>query len=104
MNSRARTTSLVPVWAVVGAAGLAATLSFTAVEASRTGCIQAGVADLISVAGIAGFGLAVSALLLVGAVPRYRAPGPVLVAAAALVLSLYTVVTFLAQDGTACGF
>ena len=104
MNARARAAALVPVWALVGAAGLAATLSFTAVEASRPGCIEAGVADLISVAGISGFGLAVSALLLVGTVPRYRAPGPVLVASAALVLSLYAVVRFLAQDGTACGF
>ncbi len=104
MNTRARATARVPVWAVVGTAGLAATLSFTAVLASRTGCIGAGVADLVSVGGIAGLGLAVSALLLVGAVPRYRAPAPVLGASAALALSLYAVVTFLAQDGATCGF
>ena len=104
MNTRARAAALVPVWALVGAAGIAATLSFTAVQASRAGCIATDVADLVSVGGIAGLGLAVSALLLVSAVPRYRAPAPVLGASAALALSLYAVVTFLAQDGAACGF
>jgi hypothetical protein len=104
MNTRARAAALAPVWALVGAAGLVATLSFTAVQASRAGCIETRVADLVSVGGIAGLGLAVSALLLVGAVPRYRAPAPVLGASAALALSLYAVVTFLAQDGAACGF
>ncbi len=104
MNGRARASALVPVWALIGTAGLAATLSFTAVHGSRTGCIGARVADLVSIGGIAGLGLAVSALLLVGTVPRYRAPAPVFGASAALALSLYTVVTFLAQDGTACGF
>lgn len=104
MNARARAAALVPVWALVGIAGLAATLAFTAVQASRTGCIGTRVADLVSIGGIAGLGLAVSALLLVGAVPRYRAPAPVLGASAALVLSLYAVVTYLAQDIAACGF
>jgi len=104
MNVRARATAPVSVWAIVGAAGLAATLSFTAVEASRGGCIDAGVAEIVSVGGIAGLGLAVSALLLVGAVPRYRSPAPVLGASVALVLSLYAVVTFLAQDGATCSF
>jgi hypothetical protein len=104
MKARGRATALLPVWAFVGTAGLAATLSFTAVQASRSGCIGTRVADFVSIGGIAGLGLAVSALLLVGAVPRYRAPAPAFGAAAALVLSLYTVVTYLAQDGAACGF
>jgi hypothetical protein len=104
MNARARASALIPVWALVGAAGLAATLSFTAVQASRAGCIGARVADLVSVGGIAGLGLAVSALLLVGAVPRYRSPAPILGASVALALSLYAVVTFLALDGAACSF
>lgn len=104
MKARARATALVPVWALVGTAGLAATLSFTAVQGSSGGCIGAHVADLVSIGGIAGLGLAASALLLVGAVPRYRSPAPAFGASAALVLSLYAVVTYLAQDGTACGF
>jgi hypothetical protein len=104
MKNRAPATAPVPVWALVGAAGLAATLSFTAVQASLAGCISTRVADLVSIGGIAGIGLAVSTLVLVGAVPRYRAPAPVVGAAAALALSLYAVVTLLTQDGTACGF
>lgn len=103
MDARARAAALVPVWALVGTAGLAATLSFTAVQASRAGCMGARVVDFVSVGGIAGLGLAVSALLLVGAVPRYRALAPVLGASAALALSLYAVVTYLAQDGAVCG-
>ena len=104
MKARARATALVPVWALVGIAGLAATLSFTAVQGSRSGCIGTRVADFVAIGGIAGLGLAVSALLLVGAVPRYRALAPAIGASAALVLSLYAVVTLLAQDGAACGF
>lgn len=104
MNARARAAALLPVWALVGTAGLAATLSFTAVQASRTGCIGTGVADLVSIGGIAGLGLSVSALLLVGAVPRYRAPAPICGASIAFALSLYAVVTYLAQDGAGCGF
>jgi hypothetical protein len=104
MKARARATALVPVWALVGTAGLAATLSFTAVQASRAGCIGTRVADFVAIGGIAGLGLAVSALLLVGAVPRYRAPAPAFGASAALALSLYAVVTLLAQGGAACGF
>lgn len=104
MNARARAAALLPVWALVGTAGLAATLSFTAVQASRTGCISTRVADLVSIGGIAGLGLAVAVFLLVGAVPRYRTPAPVFGASTAFALSLYAVVTYLTQDGAACGF
>ena len=103
MNARARLAALLPVWALIGTAGLASTLSFVAVEASCSGCVGSGVADLISIGGMAGLGLAVAALLLVGTVPRYRAAAPALGACAALALSLYAVVTFLAQNGSACG-
>ena len=102
MNARVHAAALLPVWAIVGMAGLASTLSFTAVQASRGGCIGTQVADFVAVGGIAGLGFAVSALLLVGAVPRYRALPPAAGAVAALALSLYAVVTFLAQDGAAC--
>lgn len=102
MNARVRAAALLPVWAIVGTAGLASTLSFTAVQASRSGCIGTQVADFVAVGGIAGLGFAVSALLLVGAVPRYRALPAAAGAVAALALSLYAVVTFLAQDGAAC--
>jgi hypothetical protein len=102
MNLRARAAAPLPVWALIALAGLASTLSFAAVQGSRTGCIGTDVADLVSILGIAGLGFAVTALLVVGAVPRYRALPPVFAAAAALVLSAYAVVTFLAQEGAAC--
>jgi hypothetical protein len=102
--NRARAAALLPVWAVVGTAGLASTLSFTAVQASRRGCIGAQVAELVSVAAMAGLGLAVAALLMVGAVPRYRTAAAVIGATVALGLSIYTVVTFLSRDATLCGF
>jgi hypothetical protein len=104
MNARTRAAALLPVWALIGLAGLASTLAFTAVQASRAGCMETGVANLVAVAGIAGLGFAVSALLLVGAVPRYRDLPAAFGAAAALALSIYAVVTFLAQDGAACTF
>ncbi|HEX7254563.1 MAG TPA: hypothetical protein VF236_01415 [Gaiellaceae bacterium] len=103
MNARARAAALLPVWALVGAAGLASTLSFTAVHASRAGCIPTRSADLVSIGSVAGLGLAVAALLMVGAVPRYRTGAAATGAAAALALSVYTVVTFLAHDGAVCG-
>ncbi len=104
MNARARAAAILPVWALVGMAGLASTLSFTAVEASRAGCVSAQIADFVAVAGIAGLGFAVSALLVVGAVPRYRAIPPAAGAGASFALSLYAVVTFLALDGATCAF
>lgn len=104
MNARARAAALLPVWALIGLAGLASTLSFSAVRASRAGCLETHAADLVSVAGIAGLGLALAALLMVGAVSRYRTPAAAGGAAAALALSAYTLVTFLAQDGAVCGF
>jgi hypothetical protein len=104
MKTRARAAALLPVWALVGAAGLASTLSFTAVQASRAGCLGTRSADLVSVLGVAGLGLAIAALLMVGAVPRYRTGAAVGGAAATLVLSAYAVVTFLAHDGAVCGF
>jgi hypothetical protein len=101
MNDRARAAALLPVWAFVGMAGLTSTLAFTAVHASRLGCIETGVANLVSIGGIAGFGLAVSSLLLVAAVPRRRRVAPAAAAAVTLVLSLYAVIAYLAQ-GAAC--
>ncbi len=103
MSSRSGAAALLPVWALIGLAGLASTLSFTAVAASRTGCIETQIGELVSVGGIAGIGLAVSALLLVGTVPRYRALPQAFGAVCVLALSVYAVVTYLAQDGTACG-
>jgi hypothetical protein len=102
MNARARAAAPLPVWVLIALAGLASTLSFTAVEGSRAGCLDTGVAGLVSILGIAGLGLAVAALVVVGTVPRYRAPAPVFGAATTLVLSVYVVVTFLAQDGAFC--
>lgn len=102
MNARARAAAPLQVWVLIALAGVASTLSFTAVRASRTGCIGADVADLVSILGIAGLGLGVTALLVVVAVPRNRAVPPLFGAAAALVLSAYAVVTLLAQDGAAC--
>jgi hypothetical protein len=102
MNARARAAAPLQVWVLIALAGLASTLSFTAVQGSRAGCIGAGVADLVSILGIAGLGFAVASLLVVGAVPRYRALPPVFGAATALVLSAYAVVTLLAQNGAAC--
>lgn len=103
MSTRARAAALLPVWALVGAAGLAATLSFTAVRASRSGCLGTQLAHLVSVSGIGGLGLALAALLMVGAVPRYRTTAAGVGALCCLTLSVYTVVTFLAQDGAVCG-
>jgi hypothetical protein len=104
MNARARAAALLPVWSLVGAAGLASTVAFTAVQASRSGCVGSQVAELVSVAAMAGLSLAVAALLMVGAVPRYRTAAAVIGATAALALSVYTVVTFLSRDATLCGF
>jgi hypothetical protein len=102
MTTRARAAAPLRVWALIALAGLASTLSFTAVHGSRTGCMGAGVAELVSILGIAGLGLAVTSLLAVGAVSRYRALLPVFAAATALSLSAYAIVTLLAQDGAAC--
>jgi hypothetical protein len=102
MNLRARAAAPLRVWALIALAGLASTLSFTAVFGSRTGCMGAGVAELVSILGIAGLGLAITSLLAVSAVPRHRALPPVFAAATALVLSAYAVVTLLAQNGAAC--
>ena len=104
MNTRARAAALLSVWALVGTAGLASTLSFTAVQASRGGCVGTQVAEFVSVAAMAGLGLALAALLMVGTVPRYRTAAAAIGATAALGLSVYTVVTFLSRDATLCGF
>ena len=89
-------------WLLVGTAGLAGTLAFTAVHASRVGCAGAGTTNLIAVGGIAGFGLSLASLLLVGAVSRHRSAAPALAALAALGLSTYALVTFLTRDGASC--
>ena len=66
--------------------------------------METRIAELVSVGGIAGLGLAVSALLLVSAVPRYRAFPQAFGAVSALALSVYAVFTYLAQYDAACGF
>jgi hypothetical protein len=99
---KTRSAVALPLWILVGSAGLAGTLAFTAVRASRVGCVSSGTADLIAVGGIAGLGLAVATLLLVGAVPRYRKALPALAAVSALVLSVYAIVTFLTTDAGSC--
>ena len=104
MSSRARAAALLPVWAVVTAAGLASTLSFSAVLASGPGCLGTALADLVSIAGVAGLGLAVAALLMVVSVPRYRTAAGGAGALGSFALSVYTVVAFLAQDGAVCAF
>jgi hypothetical protein len=89
-------------WILVGLAGLAGTLAFTAARATRNGCAGAGLTDVVAVAGIAGFGLALATLLLISAVPRYRGVVPVLVALSALALSGYAMIAFLSYDNTTC--
>ncbi len=101
MENRVRSEAALPAWVLVGTAGLAATLSFTAVHASRNGCIGGQVADL-PVGGIAGLGLAISALLVVSALPRHRRLPLTVGAVGALALSLYAVVAFLLRDPGAC--
>ncbi len=102
MENRVRSEAALPAWVLVGTAGLAATLSFTAVHASRNGCIGGQVADLVSVGGIAGLGLAISALLVVSALPRHRRLPLTVGAVGALALSLYALVAFLLRDPGAC--
>lgn len=104
MKTRARAAALLPVWILVGSAGLASTLSSTAVHASRTGCVGGQLAGFVSIAAMAGLGLAVATLMMVGAVPRYRTTAATIGAIAAFGLSVYTVVTFLSQDAALCGF
>jgi hypothetical protein len=99
---KTRSAATLAHWILVGTAGLAGTLTFTAVQASRVGCADSGTTDLIAVGGIAGFGLALASLLLVGAVSRYRSAAPALAALAALGLSTYAIVTFLTRDGATC--
>ena len=89
-------------WILVGFAGLAGTLAFTAARASRIGCAGSDLTDLIAVAGIAGFGLAVTSLLVVGAVPRYRAIPPAIGALSALGLSIYAMIALLTHNNGAC--
>jgi hypothetical protein len=89
-------------WILIGSAGLAGTLTFTAVRASRGGCAGSGMTDLIAIGGVAGFGLAVAALLVVGTIPRCRSAAPAVAAVSALALSIYAMVAFLAHDGGTC--
>jgi hypothetical protein len=98
---KARAAAALPLWLLVGSSGLAGTLAFAAVRASRAGCVDAGIADVIAVAGIAGFGLAVATLLLVGSVPRYRSAAAALAAVSTLALSVYAMVAFL-STGASC--
>jgi hypothetical protein len=103
MNRNARAGALLPVWTLLGFAWLAAVLTFTAVHATRIGCVGARVADFIAVAGVAGLGLATASLLLVAAVPTYRTGPRTAAAAAPLALSAYAIVALLARNGAICG-
>jgi hypothetical protein len=95
-----RSAVALPLWILVGSAGLAGTLAFTVVRASRSGCLGAREADLIAVAGVAGFGLGLATLLLVAAVPRYRSAAPALAALSALGVSAYAMVALLTSAAT----
>ena len=99
---KTRSAVALPLWILVGSAGLAGTLAFTAVHASRIGCVSSGTADLIAVGGVAGFGLSIATVLLVGAVHRHRRALPALAAVSALVLSVYAIVAFLTTDAGSC--
>jgi hypothetical protein len=99
---KTRVAAALPIWALFGIAGLAATLSFTAVRATRAGCVSNGMADVIAVGGIAGLGLGLATLLLTWAVPQYRSRAVAIGTLLALGLSIYAVVTFLTRDGGAC--
>jgi hypothetical protein len=89
-------------WILVGLAGLASTLAFTAVRAARSGCAGGGLTDVVAIAGVAGFVLGLATLLLVSAVPRYRGVAPVLVALSALALSTFAMIEFLSNDKSTC--
>jgi hypothetical protein len=99
---KSRAAAALRLWLLIGSASLAGTVAFTAVRASRSGCVGSGTADLIAVAGLAGFGLAVATLLLVGAVSRYRSAAPALAAFSALALSIYAMVSLLTRDTPTC--
>jgi hypothetical protein len=92
---KTRSAVALPLWVLVASAGVAGTLAFVAVTASRAGCVESRTADLIAVAGIAGFGLGLATLLLVAAVPRYRSAVPAFTALSALALSVYAMVASL---------
>lgn len=102
MSPRARAAALLPVWVLVAAAALPATLAWTIVSASRRGCLESALADLVSVGSIAGVGFALAALLLVAAVPVYRSGAAAGAATGAFALSVHAVVTFLSQDVIVC--
>jgi hypothetical protein len=97
---KTRAAAALPLWLLVASAGLAGTLAFTAVRASRFGCAGPVTTNVIAISGIAGFGLAVGTLLLVGAVSRYRSTIPALAALSALALSTYATVAFLTNGAT----
>jgi hypothetical protein len=104
VSSPARAAAPVPVWGLVGAAALISTLAYTAVAASRSGCVESALANVVAVAAIGALGLALAALLLVASVPAYRALAPALVATGSFALSVAAVVSFLSQSTTICGF
>ncbi len=99
---KTRTAAALPLWILVGVAGLAGTLAFTAVRGSRIGCVGSGTADVIAVVGVAGVSLAVATLLLVGAVSHFRSVPAALAAISALALSGYAMVAFLMRDSGSC--
>ena len=99
---KTRTAAALPLWILVGFAGLAGTLAFTAVLASEIGCVGPGTASLIAVAGVAGVSLGLATLLLVGAVARYRSVAAAVSAISALALSSYAMVAFLMHDSGSC--
>jgi hypothetical protein len=99
---KTRTAAELPIWGLVGLAGLAGTVALAAAQGSRGGCATRSVGDLISVGGIAGVGLAVATLLMVGAVPRYRSAGPAIGAILALAVSIFAVVSYLTSNSVSC--
>jgi hypothetical protein len=103
MSAKARHAALLPVWGLVGTAWLAAVLSFSAVHASRIGCMASPFADLVAVGGIAGLGVAAASLVLVAAVPENRSAVRAAAAFAPLAVSVYAVVALLARNGAICG-
>jgi hypothetical protein len=99
---KARVAAALPLWLTVGFAGAAGTIAFTGVQATRIGCVSATTADLIAVAAVAGLGLGVAALLLVGAVSDFRSVAAGAFALSALALSTYATVAFLLRDSGSC--
>jgi hypothetical protein len=97
---KTRSAVALPLWVLVGSAGVTGTLASVAVRASRAGCMESRTADLIAVAGVAGVGLGLATLLLIAGLPRYRSALPAVTALSALALSGYAMVASLTTATT----